>query len=48
MQCVPQQVSDLRFIAEVYWDLEWTLHQQGFDYTYDKRFYDHLGEGEAR
>ena len=22
-------------MAEVYWDLEWTLQQQGFDYTYD-------------
>jgi hypothetical protein len=25
------------FMAEVYWDLEWTLQQQGFDYAYDKR-----------
>ena len=32
------------FMAEVYWDLEWTLQQQGFDYTYDKRLYDRLGE----
>jgi hypothetical protein len=30
------------FMAEAYWDLEWTLQQQGFDYTYDKRFYDRL------
>ena len=30
------------FMAEAYWDLEWTLQQQGFDYTYDKRLYDHL------
>ena len=27
-------------MAEVYWDLEWTLQQQGFDYAYDKRLYD--------
>lgn len=33
------------FMAEVYWDLEWTLQQQGFDYTYDKRLYDRLREG---
>jgi hypothetical protein len=33
---------DFRFMAEVYWDLEWTLQQQGFDYTYDKRLYDRL------
>ena len=26
-------------MAEVYWDLEWTLQQQGFDYAYDKRLY---------
>jgi len=36
------------FMAEVYWDLEWTMQQQGFDYTYDKRLYDRLREGHAR
>ncbi len=30
------------FIAESYWDLEWTLQQQGFDYTYDKKLTDRL------
>ena len=30
------------FLAEAYWDLEWELHQQGFDYCYDKRLYDRL------
>lgn len=30
------------FLAEAYWDLERTLQQQGFDYTYDKRFLDRL------
>ena len=33
------------FMAEVYWDLEWELQQQGFDYTYDKRLYDRLRGG---
>lgn len=33
------------FMAEVYWDLEGILQQQGFDYTYDKKFYDHLRRG---
>jgi hypothetical protein len=33
---------DFTFMAEAYWDLEWTLQQQGFDYTYDKRLYDRL------
>jgi glycosidase len=39
---------DFCFMAEVYWDMEWTLQQQGFDYTYDKRLYDRLREGHAR
>jgi len=42
---VRQRRPDFRFMAEVYWDLEWTLQQQGFDYTYDKRLYDRLREG---
>ena len=36
------------FLAEVYWDMEWTLQQQSFDYTYDKRLYDRLVHGQAR
>jgi hypothetical protein len=36
------------FMAEVYWDLEWRLQQLGFDYTYDKRLYDRLRDGQAR
>jgi hypothetical protein len=35
------------FMAEVYWDMEWTLQQQGFDYTYDKRLYDRLRDRKA-
>jgi glycosidase len=38
---------DFRFMAEVYWDLEWELQQQGFDYTYDKRLYDRLHARDA-
>ena len=33
------------FMAEAYWDLEFRLQQQGFDYTYDKRLYDRLRVG---
>jgi hypothetical protein len=33
---------DFLFMAEAYWDLEWGLQQQGFDYCYDKRLYDRL------
>jgi hypothetical protein len=32
----------LLFMAEAYWDLEWELQQQGFDFCYDKRLYDRL------
>ena len=45
---VREQAPGFCFMAEVYWDLEWTLQQQGFDYTYDKRLYDRLREGHAR
>ena len=34
-------------MAEVYWDLEWPLLSQGFDYAYDKRLYDRLRDGDA-
>ena len=47
-QQVRQQSPGFCFMAEVYWDREWTLQQQGFDYTYDKRLYDRLREGHAR
>ena len=43
-----EQAPGFCFMAEVYWDLEWTLQQQGFDYTYDKRLYDRLRDGHAR
>jgi hypothetical protein len=36
-----------RFLAEAYWDLEWALQQQGFDFCYDKRLYDRLVSGGA-
>jgi glycosidase len=45
---VRERVPGFRFMAEVYWDLEWTLQQQGFDCTYDKRLYDRLRGGRAR
>ena len=45
---VREQYPNFCFMAEVYWDLEWNLQNQGFDYTYDKRLYDRLREGLAR
>lgn len=47
-QRVRERVSNFCFMAEVYWDLEWTLQQQGFDYTYDKRLYDRLRDRHPR
>lgn len=35
------------FLAEAYWDLEWELQKQGFDYCYDKRLYDRLRHSDA-
>jgi len=45
---VREKSPDFMFMAEVYWDLEWTMQQQGFDYAYDKRLYDRLRDGHAR
>jgi len=45
---VREKHPEFCFMAEVYWDLEWTLQQQGFDYTYDKRLYDRLRDHHAR
>jgi hypothetical protein len=39
--------DDLVFIAEAYWDMEYALQQQGFDYCYDKRLYDRLAHEDA-
>lgn len=38
---------DFTFLAEAYWDREWALQQQGFDFCYDKRLYDRLEHGPA-
>ena len=45
---VKDSVPGFCFMAEVYWDLEWTMQQEGFDYAYDKRLYDRLREQHAR
>ena len=48
IEAVHRKHQDFQFMAEVYWDMEWTLQQQSFDYTYDKRLYDRLREQHAR
>jgi len=45
---VRRDFPDFGFLAEAYWDLEWSLQQQGFDFTYDKGLYDRLRDGQAR
>jgi Alpha amylase, catalytic domain len=45
---VRDKAAGFCFMAEVYWDLEWTMQQQGFDYAYDKRLYDRLRDQRAR
>jgi hypothetical protein len=47
LAAVRERHADFLFLAEVYWDLEWVLQQQGFAYTYDKRLYDRLCERKA-
>jgi glycosidase len=39
---VRAQHNDFRFIAEVYWNMEYDMQQLGFDLTYDKMLYDRL------
>jgi hypothetical protein len=36
------QVPHLIYIAEAYWDTEWSLQQLGFDFVYDKKLYDRV------
>jgi hypothetical protein len=47
IHAIRQQHPNFLFIAEAYWDLEWELQQQGFDFCYDKRLYDLLDHGDA-
>jgi hypothetical protein len=44
---VKAQHPNFLFIAETYWNMEYALLQQGFDYTYDKTMYDRLLEGDT-
>ena len=42
---VKEKYPDFIFIAESYWESEQALIAQGFDYCYDKRYYDYLATG---
>lgn len=47
ISAVRQTERDFLFLAEVYWGLQETLQQHGFDYTYDKELLDRLLERNA-
>ena len=42
ISAVKSRKPDFLFLAESYWNKEWELQQLGFNYTYDKPFYDHI------
>ena len=44
---IKEQRPEFIFMAEAYWDLEWELQQQGFDFCYDKKLYDRMEHGAA-
>jgi len=44
---VKKKYPGFLFIGEAYWELEWELQQQGFDFCYDKKLYDRLEHGHA-
>jgi len=44
---VRRRAPAFRFLAEAYWDREWDLMRQGFDFCYDKRLLDRLERGPA-
>jgi hypothetical protein len=47
ISAIKKKYPGFLFIGEAYWDLEWELQQQGFDFCYDKKLYDRLGHGRA-
>jgi hypothetical protein len=47
IEAVKAKQPEFKCIAEAYWDLEWELQQQGFDYCYDKKLYDRMEHGNA-
>jgi hypothetical protein len=47
IRVVKEKHREFKFIAEAYWDLEWELQRQGFDYCYDKRLYDRMEHNPA-
>ncbi|TFG07603.1 MAG: alpha-amylase [Promethearchaeota archaeon] len=42
IKSIRKDYPNFTFLAEVYWNMEWELQQQGFDYCYDKKLHDRL------
>jgi Alpha amylase, catalytic domain len=47
ISAIKKKYPGFLFIAEAYWDLEWELQQQGFDFCYDKKLYDRMEHSNA-
>ncbi len=50
-EIIPQikaRYPDFMFTAEVYWNKEYDIIQQGFDFAYDKTLYDRVVEGDVQ
>ncbi|HEX3094082.1 MAG TPA: alpha-amylase family glycosyl hydrolase [Candidatus Angelobacter sp.] len=47
IKAIKAKYEGFRFMAEAYWDLEWELQQQGFDFCYDKKLYDRMEHGDT-
>jgi Alpha amylase, catalytic domain len=47
ISAVKEHSPGFLFIGEAYWDLEWELQQQGFDFCYDKKLYDRMEHSSA-
>ena len=43
-----EKAPNFIFLAEVYWNMEWNLQQQGFNYCYDKRLYECMARENAQ
>lgn len=42
IRSIKKEHPNFLFLAEAYWNYEYTLQQHGFDYTYDKTLYDRV------
>ena len=47
ISAIKKEYPAFLFVAEAYWNLEWELQQQGFDFCYDKKLYDRMEHSNA-